>query len=397
MASPSWLQNLSRAFKAHRLGRTGWYLEEHRERLRVVSAELPPRPGEDPEAATGRRAFTLQTPPGPAKSAAALAEACAIFDAVMAGHWRWPDPEATPAADDPGHLSPAALERLTAQLRTRLVGEQMGESTWHRTWRPYLARLAATAGERRWANDAALLGACLRHWEPNSRARQMAYDRARRLWKEAGWPWPEDLAPLRGSGKAAADPRGVRAFTDDEITALREAIERSKLTAADLVAWDCLTVFGLRPKELQGLELPQYEGAEVLVAVVGRSKRSSKGSSGARTVVAVPPEGWPRDCFDLLGRWRGHGLPAGLCAARSPGQVLTQQLRRLHQPEELTAYGLRHAFALRLGVELGLSVREAAEMMGHSPAVHLSTYGRRLDAPKLQDKLAAMVSARARS
>ena len=44
---------------------------------------------------------------------------------------------------------------------------------------------------------------------------------------------------------------------------------------------------------------------------------------------------------------------------------------------------------------MGLSVREAAELMGHSPAVHLNIYGRRLDAPKLQDKLAALVKARA--
>jgi integrase len=397
VASPPWLRNLSRAFKAHRLGRTGWYLEEHRERLRVVSAELPPRPGEPPEAVAARRAFTLQTPPGPATSAAALAEACGIFDAVMTGTWSWPDPEATPAADDPGHLSPVTLERLTAQLRARLVGEQMGSVTWDRTWRPYLAKLAATAGERHWLDDAALLGGCLRNWEPNSRARQMAYDRARRLWKEAGWAWPEELQPLRGNGKAAADPRGVRAFTDGEIAALRETMQRSKLTPADLVAWDCLICFGLRPKELQELvlELRQCDGALALVAVVGRSKRSSKGSSGARTVVAVPPAGWPRDCFDLLGRWREHGLPAGLLAMRSPGELLSRQLRRLHQPTGLTAYGLRHAFALRLGVELGLSVREAAEIMGHSPAVHLSTYGRRLDAPKLQDKLAALVNARA--
>jgi len=62
---------------------------------------------------------------------------------------------------------------------------------------------------------------------------------------------------------------------------------------------------------------------------------------------------------------------------------------------ELTPYGLRHAFALRLGVDLGLSVREAAELMGHSPAVHLSTYGRQLDQPKLLDKVAGLVSSRA--
>jgi integrase len=77
--------------------------------------------------------------------------------------------------------------------------------------------------------------------------------------------------------------------------------------------------------------------------------------------------------------------------ASSTGQVLTQQLRRLRDQgavvmaldQELTSYGCRHAFALRLAQHLGLHVREAAELMGHSPQVHLSTYGRRLDQPKL--------------
>ncbi|WP_322773836.1 hypothetical protein [Synechococcus sp. CBW1107] len=63
-------------------------------------------------------------------------------------------------------------------------------------------------------------------------------------------------------------------------------------------------------------------------------------------------------------------------------------------PGELTSYAFRHAFALRLGVDLGLSVREAAELMGHTPAAHLSTYGRRLDAPRLQSKVAGLVRER---
>jgi len=38
----------------------------------------------------------------------------------------------------------------------------------------------------------------------------------------------------------------------------------------------------------------------------------------------------------------------------------------------LTSY----AFALPLGVDLEMSVREAVDPMGHSQAVHLSIYGR---------------------
>jgi integrase len=280
------------------------------------------------------------------------------------------------------------------RLKASLVGEKIGADTWSRTYAPYLSRVVEVAAEKPWTDERALLEATLRVWQPGTRARQMAHDRLRRLWKEAGWPWPEEITSMRGNGKAAAAADGVRAFTDQELSELRARIRRSsRLTPKDLVAWDCLTVFGLRPAELQGLELDQEDG--LLVARVSRQKRSSRGSSGARIVPAVPPEGWSADCFGLMDRWKRHGLPPGMVSARSPGQVLTQQLRRLRDQEpveipldpELTAYSARHAFALRLAQRLGLHVRESSELMGHSPQVHLQTYGRRLDQPGLLAKV----------
>lgn len=394
MASPPWLRNLSQAFKAHRLGRSGWYVELNRDRLRVVSAELPLRPGESPDEAHKRRAYSLSAPPGPATAAAALSEACAVFDSVVAGTWQWPDPAAAPPADDPRHAQPEHLERLIRQLRSRLVGERMAAGTWERTWAPFLHRLVASAAQHQTIDDVALLTAYLRGWEVNSRSRQMAHDRARSLWKEAGWHWPDELAQLRGNGKAAAHPEGVRAFSDQEIRLLRERIERSaKLGAADLLAWDLLAVFGLRPQELIGLDVRSGDHG-LPVAVVTRSKRSSKGATRPRQVPAVPPADWPSDCYGLLQRWSSHGLPEWSQRPSGPGTHMTQQLRRLQMPRDLTSYGLRHAFALRLGLDLGLHVRESAELMGHSPQVHLATYGRRLDGPSLQRKVQQLVVGR---
>lgn len=376
------------------------------DRLRVVSAELPPRPGEAADAAPKRRSHTLSTPPGPATAAAALAEACKVYDLVMAGAWSWPDPDGVPGQEDPLRLSPAVLKRLVDQLKAALVGERIGLDTWERTYRAYLAQLVEEAGSTAWRDDRALLEATLRHWQPGTRSRQMAFDRCRRLWREAGWTWPAELQGMRGNGKAAANPEGVRGFRDSEIKELRSRIQRSimrrKLTPADLTAWDCLVCFGLRPAELKGLQLAEHDG--LVLATVTRAKRSSKGSSGARPVPAVPPAGWPADCFELLDRWKRHGLPPGLVAARSPGEVMAQQLARLmlskpveiDLPAELTPYALRHGFALRLGQQLGLHVREAAELMGHSPQVHLQTYGRRLDQPGLLAKVRRLQAASAR-
>lgn len=41
----------------------------------------------------------------------------------------------------------------------------------------------------------------------------------------------------------------------------------SKLTERDLVAWDCQVCFGLRPVELQGLQLRQGENGTVVANV----------------------------------------------------------------------------------------------------------------------------------
>jgi integrase len=397
-----WLDDIRKAFKRHRMGRPGWFVGEHRDRLRLTSHELPPRPGEAGTDQKVVRALILDTAPGPSTIGSAITEACKVFDAVMDGSWRWPeDPHRALQADPSQPLPPATIAALQEALRLQLVGEQIGESTWNRTWRPYLKRLQQRAQEQHWSSDTELLQAFLRAWEPNSRARQMAFDRARRLWKEANRPWPDAVASMRGNGKAAVNPEGARAFTDQEIQELRARLQRSRrLTPADLVAWDLLVAFGLRPAELKGLELEQRD--RLLVATVTRQKKSSKGSSGARSVPAVPPASWPADCFELLARWKRHGLPPGMVAARSPGEVLAQQLARLKAqppvetelPAELVPYAMRHAYALRVSLDLKLHVREAAELMGHSPAVHLATYGRRLDGPALQRRVAALLDQR---
>ena len=394
MASPSWLKDLSRSFKRSRGGRSGWVIEQHLDRLRVVSAELPPRHDEPGESINKRRSITLQTSPGPHQTAEALAEAMALFEAVIDGSFRWPDPDDIPGADDHRRLHPDQIAKLIRRLQERLLGETIGDSTWHRTYVPYLERLRQKAGSRNWLHDHDLIEASLRHWAANSRARQMAFDRYRQLWKEAGWPWPEALASLRGNGKVAAAPEGVRAFSDEEIAELRHRIQASqRLGEASLVAWDCLVVFGLRPAELKGLVLLTDKGHPI--AVVSHAKRNSKGSSGPRRIPAVPPQGWPADCHRLVERHTAHGIPPGVVQHRSPGEVLGQQLKRLRDreahripiPQEVTSYGLRHAFALRLGLDLGLHVRESAALMGHSPTVHLQTYGRRLEMPRLEARV----------
>ena len=81
-------------------------------------------------------------------------------------------------------------------------------------------------------------------------------------------------------------------------------------------------------------------------------------------------------------RFKKHGLEPNLVAMRAPSDRLAKQLERLKKAPQindgisvdLTAFGLRHAFAIRLA-ELGLNYQEAAALCGHDPATHIAVYG----------------------
>ena len=79
----------------------------------------------------------------------------------------------------------------------------------------------------------------------------------------------------------------------------------------------------------------------------------------------------------------------------SPSEVLVGQLERLKKSSrkidceidsDLTPLGCRHGYAVRIHTDLNLTSKEGADVMGHSEAVHLSTYGQVLDTPKTLSK-----------
>ena len=123
---PRWLAELSTGFKRHRQQRSGWFLEVMRDRLRVVSSELPPRPDEPADTPPKHRAITLSTPPGPTHAAAALAEACALFDAVMEGCWScWRPPQwCKSAGSQPAPLTIGPAAGIARDDQARFPGSR---------------------------------------------------------------------------------------------------------------------------------------------------------------------------------------------------------------------------------------------------------------------------------
>ena len=115
-----------------------------------------------------------------------------------------------------------------------------------------------------------------------------------------------------------------------------------------------------------------------------RKTESIKGKEGFRIVGAAPPQSWPDVCHDLYKRWKKHEIPDALTNKISPSEVLVGQLERLKKSNrkinceidaDLSPLGCRHGYAVRIHTDLSLTSKEGADVLGHSEAVHLSSYG----------------------
>jgi hypothetical protein len=109
---PGWLDDIRKAFKRYR--------------LRLLSHELPLRPGEvlDPERAKTKRSLYLEALPGPNTTAAAITELCAIFDGVIAGTWSWPDQASLLSKADPSQpITSASIEDRRQEAAAAQLGD----------------------------------------------------------------------------------------------------------------------------------------------------------------------------------------------------------------------------------------------------------------------------------
>lgn len=158
-------------------------------------------------------------------------------------------------------------------------------------------------------------------------------------------------------GEYEAKPRDIP--SDQLIAEWRERIPNP--------AWQwvygVIATFGVRPHEAFFCELID----EVTLKI-------HRGKTGPRLSHAIRPE-WVHE-------W-------GLMDAKLPdvhsnsfrgyGQATCQQLRHRYKMP-FRPYDLRHAWAIRASVVIGLPNSVAAELMGHSVAVHTKTYHRWLSA-----------------
>jgi integrase len=261
---------------------------------------------------------------------------------------------------------------------------EIKESTWTRVHRHHMKLVLEAFATRQPPRSATqLLDRLTLHWadKPGGRTRQIQMQATSALlrWAVAQdqlpatqWEPPTDLSPFVGrsrSAKAVTTPLEV-----SHILALVRALPDPRWR----LAFQLMAAYGLRPEELQHLQLRDgrlwctYE------------KVASRGKTKPRALRLLPCDDWAAD-WKLAEHFRPGDLPpmrSGFCGNdirqylhRRP---LWNKLRQEYESkgEKLVPYSCRHGYAHRAHVICDLPPKVVAAAMGHSVQTHLAAYSR---------------------
>ena len=280
--------------------------------------------------------------------------------------------------------APGDWDALIAAFREhKLISGEIEPSSWHRVYRhhmnhvlgaeavaapPQNAKQLLEALARIWADKP---GGCTRQIQIQSTAALLGWAVAERRLAENGEP-PQDLSVFVGrsrTAKAITTPLEVK-----HILALVRAIPDARWR----YAFQLMAAYGLRPEELQHLQIRQgrlwcmYE------------KVASRGKTRPRVLRPLPCDDWA-DGWRLEERFLTQELPpmqpglgGGYVGHYLMNRPLWKELRRDYEAkgEKLVPYSFRHGYAHRAHVICDLPPKVVAAAMGHSVQTHLAAYSR---------------------
>jgi integrase len=297
----------------------------------------------------------------------------------------WPGHNSRPMALEMARgLAPGGWDELITAFREhKLISGEIKPSTWHRVYRHHMKHvLAAMAGPSPPQNAKQLLDALARIWadKPGGRTRQIQIQLTaallrwgiaeRRLGEE--WEPPQDLTLYVGRSRT---PKTITTPLEVEhILALVQAIPDPRWR----FAFQLMAAYGLRPEELQNLQIRQgrlwcmYE------------KVASRGKTQPRVLRPLPCDDWA-DGWRLEERFPTQELPpmqaglgGGYMGHYLMNRPLWKELRREYEAkgDRLVPYSCRHGYAHRAHVICDLPPKVVAAAMGHSLQTHLAAYSR---------------------
>jgi len=289
-------------------------------------------------------------------------------------------------------------EKATETFKTQKLhhGNSIKTKTWEEKYEPVLkTALELMKGNNPPGSAAELIDFCIRDWEPGSRSRQI---RAQNLtqWlrhcvEREGFPvhWtpPNSLSSHIGRKPADLKSREPAAFTDTEILNLLDSFPEDAAGIRWKVAIQLMALLGLRPIELQHLEIRIDKIEEKRYWWCKYQKRSGGGTTPPRRLYELPLTNVEnqRISWHLLERWQAglielpsltSGTSAGDCIAtylnRRPGWRSLKAMAAA-RGESASPYSFRHSYSLR-GHRAGIDSGSLADAMGHTLECHLREY-----------------------
>ena len=275
------------------------------------------------------------------------------------------------------NAGPINWPALIEAFRERKLGSgEIKPTTWTNIYARRMKVILAAVD--RAETPVQLLEAIAAPWasQPGCRGRQLQVQQTAAILRwgvdtgrlPAEWAPPLDLSPYVGRKREAAAVTTPLAV--GEILALVETIPDSKWR----YAFQLLSAYGLRPEELQHLEL---RGGRLWCTY---SKISSRGRTEPRPLRLLPCDRWAAE-WNLEANYKADRLPPmkpglgadamGLYMRR---RELWTELRQRYEAEgeKLVLYSCRHAYAHRAHTLCTmLPTKFVAAAMGHSLETHL--------------------------
>lgn len=295
----------------------------------------------------------------------AEAKAMALSVSLAMGTFKWIDWIQEPSISSENLTAGDWVEKYRIEL------EHQGKFKDPDDWKQYYFSVFKKLDLDKKLNSENIMAAVLSA-APNTRQRSQNCYRLGQLAIFAGIE--VDLKPYRGDYSSHSKKITRNIPTDIEIVQIRDSIvtgnRRLKATSCWQYVFSLLAVYGLRAHEAFFCEIESEPPYRCFVR---------EGKTGARTVLPLYPE-WAE-------AWRvwEKNLPVVKLGDthRRLGEATVKAFIYYKLP--VKAHSLRHAWCLRGSVKFRIPIRIMAQMAGHSPAQHLNTYSRYLNASEAEE------------
>ncbi len=352
-----------------KIAQLGVQLERRGQKL-GIRGTFPPRPGSH-RVRPHQQRVSLGLPATPTGLKAAEQQAKIIAAQLIQNTFDWA--VYLPVAGG-GQLHQMDLVEKVEAFRQHFITQPQrignpasSRATWETAYAPYLRKLVAIAQTSPNLNLAEAIYKTVESTPANSRSRQICCT-ALGVWADfLRLELPRDLKEFWGH-YSPSTTRMRHLPTDEQIVEVYQQIPNP----AWQFVYGVMATYGLRNHEvffcdyIRLQERAPQDPTAYSIEVLETTK------TGSREVWPFYPE-WVKE-FSLHDiRLPSINTDLTATTLQRIGQKVSAQLRRYNLP--FNPYDLRHAWAVRT-IHFGLSDTVAAQMMGHSVAIHTRTYHR---------------------